>query len=310
MPEKLYTSRNIEYSVVRYKGCPKGKASFSFYCDTPVPNGAYASIQVGAVLPGNLWCPNIISPHPSIPSSLFMPYLVVTDLRSEDVVIGDLNGTPYRQYKFTAEGWLSDIENSDVVSSIISYTVNAEKKDDNIIIYSASIETISAKDNNNEITLLFNIGDDIQVPNVPIPLTCESYKANDGFDEFQREAWTIVYECSGVLPASTSDALPDEEEQDLSYELNGSTVRTIAGELLVLRRSQTPITKKTVIAYSNTEEPIYPPGTECHEGIALSENVVRETKSYKNITGVDIHGNDIFTVEKTQYYRHEIEVEL
>ena len=69
----------------------------------------------------------------------------------------------------------------------------------------------------------------------------------------------------------------------------------------MLRRSETPITRKTLIAYSESSEPVYPLGSESSGGLILSDKVVKETKEILN--------SETGEVETQIYYRHEIEVE-
>lgn len=294
MAEKLYNSRSFEYSVLSYQGSPEGKASFTFFADTPVPN----EISIGKRISGERICPRTISPHPSNGQNINVPDLIVTDIHSEDVILGELNGTPYRQFKITVDGWLST-KNDSGSTYVVSYTVNAERKDNGDILYTATIETISILNGDNQIQKFCDIGNSVSVPNVSVPLICISYKFNDGLDDFKRYVWTGIYEFSALIPASVE--LPEETEQNLSYELNGVTVRTIAGELLVLRRSENPIVKKTIVAYSNNTNPIYTPGEACHDGIAMSDKIVEETKEYWDVNSAEF-------VTSVQY-RHEIEVE-
>ena len=103
--------------------------------------------------------------------------------------------------------------------------------------------------------------------------------------------WQISVD--GVLQEEA--ALPDNEVS-WAYEINGSTVRTVSGELIALRRSKTPITKKTFTVFTDTEDMIITPGDAYQGGIALSENVIKE----------DIKVDGVVT---GCYYRHNIEVE-
>ena len=198
-----------------------------------------------------------------------------------------------------------DENNYDDTSPIITnYSVNAEETDTGDTSFTASVTTINGGDIP---TLLVDISDSLEIPNIPVPLVCNSYKFTDGTDEFKRKIWTVTYECSAIVPADTSSSgtLPQEEQLDISYELNGTTTRSVSGEFIVLRRSQTPITKKTVIAYSQTPDPIYSIGSECYGGIAISDKVSKETKEIlQSDSNTGTSSITTFT-----YYRHEIEVE-
>ena len=103
--------------------------------------------------------------------------------------------------------------------------------------------------------------------------------------------WEITIEGS-----SSGTSLPDSETS-ITYELNGSTVRSVSGEFIALRRSDTPITKKSITVYSDSPEPIATPGETYEGGIVTSENIIKE--SIKNNGGLS-----------ASYYKHSIEVEL
>ncbi|MBQ3586171.1 MAG: hypothetical protein II964_05590 [Synergistaceae bacterium] len=94
-----------------------------------------------------------------------------------------------------------------------------------------------------------------------------------------------------------------ETEIVVSREINGSTVRTVAGDLVALRRSVTPIRKKTFTIYTQDDTAITTPGSfydygndDVVDGIVLSENISKET----------IKNNGVVTAS---YYKHVIEVE-
>ena len=111
--------------------------------------------------------------------------------------------------------------------------------------------------------------------------------------------WSVVIE--GSRGGSSSDgsgettSLP-ETEAVITYEINGSTVRSITGEFIALRRSLTPITKKSITVYTHTVDPVATPGSIYSGGIVTSENISQET----------VKNNGIVT---GSYYRHVIEVE-
>ena len=100
-----------------------------------------------------------------------------------------------------------------------------------------------------------------------------------------------------TIEGSEADASLPVSESSISYELNGSTVRSVSGEFIALRRSVHPITKKTFTVYSDSHEPISTPGEAYEGGIVTSENIVQET----------IKNNGVLSAS---YYKHSIEVEL
>lgn len=254
----------------------------------------------------------------------------ITDIHVEDVVIGELNGIPYRQYKLTAEGYsqwspcsiaISELaEHPDAPPQIIEYRVDAALLDNGDILFSASIHAINPDENQlkgkeDPIFIIGNdeknpIGKSITVPCIPIDLTCTNYKLWKENDDFDKPYWNIEYQCSGIFPASRSDELPDEIVGELSYGLNGTTLRSVSGSLIDTRHSENIIGRKKVIAYSLNVEPVYTLGSECSGGVAMSDIAHKETKSCWQSTDRwdQDTGEEIFEVTELTLYRHEIEV--
>ena len=109
--------------------------------------------------------------------------------------------------------------------------------------------------------------------------------------------WEITIEGSQAGNPSGDDeqGLPNSETT-ITYEINGSTVRSVSGEFIALRRSQNPITKKSIVIYSNSDTAITTPGSTYEGGIVTSVNISKET----------IKNNGVVTAS---YYEHSIEVE-
>ena len=174
-------------------------------------------------------------------------------------------------------------------SSDTKYSFNIENNNDGITVYSGSVEESYSGDTPN-ITL--QIGDKFSIPFAG-ELTCTKIKANDEYDDNGVHKWLVV--CEGARSGNSDSGSGDlpENEETISYEINGSTVRSVAGELIALRRSATPITKKSITVYSRTNTAIATLGTIYQGGIAISENISREKVN-----------------NSSYYYRHEIEVEI
>ena len=170
------------------------------------------------------------------------------------------------------------------------YSFNIENNNDGVTVYSGSVEESCSGDTPN-ITL--SIGDTFSIPFAG-ELTCTKIKANDEYDDDGTHKWLVVCEGSrsGSPSEDGSETLPENEES-ISYEINGTTVRSVAGEFIALRRSTTPITKKSITIYSSTVTAITTPGAQYQGGIAISENISREKIN-----------------NSSYYYRHEIEVEV
>ena len=157
-------------------------------------------------------------------------------------------------------------------SSNTKYSFNIENNNDGVTVYSGSVEESYSGDTPN-ITL--QIGDKFSIPFAG-ELTCTKIKANDEYDDNGVHKWLVV--CEGARSGNSDSGSGDlpENEETISYEINGSTVRSVAGELIALRRSATPITKKSITVYSRTNTAIATLGTLYQGGIAISENISRE----------------------------------
>lgn len=179
--------------------------------------------------------------------------------------------------------------------SKVQYSFDIETNSDGVTIYSGTKE-ISYHGNSPSPGI--DLGDTFSVPVVGT-LTCTKVRgSDDGADN-----WTFVIEGSrggaessgGEGQQGGQSSLPDNE-LSTSYEINGVTVRTVTGDIIVLRRSENPITKKSITQYTDSENSITSPGGTYEGGIVISENVVKETIKNDNV------------VIRT-YYKHTIEVE-
>ena len=187
------------------------------------------------------------------------------------------------------------------------YSFSIEQNSDGIYVYSgtkeftsaASTSTNGTSDNDNP-RYGVKVGETFNVPEVGT-LTCTNVRgAEDGSGN-----WTYILEGSrvgddgegggdgGDEPAVQE--LPDDEVS-VSYELNGTTVRTVDGELIALRRSEEPILRKSIVTYSTSGSPLTVLGDSYKGGIAISESIIKET--------VTVDGS-----VKSSHYKHTIEVE-
>ena len=190
--------------------------------------------------------------------------------------------------KWTVIYEASDKKDDAQPSAGTKYSFDIENNSDGVLVYSGTAEIVSDQEN---FSPSVNVGETFDVPVIG-SVTCSEVRAsNDGTG-----LWTCVIE--GVRVGDGEDDTPSlpDEEVSLSYELNGSSVRTVAGELVVLRRSSTPIIRKTITAYSDDGVPLAVLGDTYKGGTALSENIIKET----------IRNNGVITAT---YYKHSIEVE-
>lgn len=210
------------------------------------------------------------------------PLLKVSKVSIKDNVIGQEFGKVKRQWQIIIEG-----STSSPTSSNIKYNFTIEANEN-----SGSMEVTNK---GNAPALSLKIGDKFNIPGIG-EVTCSKVSGSDDYDENGSHVWTVTYEGSTKVKNADSDTELPENELTTSYELNGLTVRSVAGEFIALRKSTTPITKKSIVVYSNSVSPIVEIGSAYEGGIAISENISK----------VEIKNDDVVT---NSYYKHEIEVE-
>ena len=310
MPDGLYMSFNQEFSGNNeYPStliCPS--VSYSFWSDTPD-----ISFQVGQSL---LWNDVLTaqikgnydtSTIPAIDDIEAEYNFIITKIHISDEVIGERNGYPFRQWLVTLDGYLNNnqaIQPEDETAPeviINSYSVDVEKLDNEDTLFQISIETINY---GKEPVIICSIGDTeassaffSDIPGAPLPFTCTSYSYSDSFNELNMHVWTVVYKGFALLPhEQEGDDEQDDEDTSTSYEINGSVVYTVDGDIIALRRSEAPIMKKNVTKYTDSIDRITTPGAVYQGGIVLSESIIKETI------------NSSYAVAKS-YYKHTIEIE-
>ena len=211
--------------------------------------------------------------------------LNVKKVNISDNVIGELNGKPFRQWQVVIEGSSEEQGTGSSDTNIkYNFSVSAEET-------SGSMEVMNK---GNAPTLSLEIGDSFNVPGLG-SVKCTSIKASNSYNDNGVQTWSVTYE--GVTSSSNSDSgSSSSDDETISYELNGVTVRTVAGEFLALRRSTTPIKKQTFTITNNSANLITTIGGIYKGGTVTSENIVKETTK---VNGV---------VTKTSY-KHTIETE-
>ena len=184
----------------------------------------------------------------------------------------------------------NDAQSQELPDTNIKYSLSIENNSDGVTIYSGTKEFSCSGETP---TPDINIGDKFSLPLVG-ELTCTKILSSNN----DANSWTVTIEGSrGGAETDDDDehGLP-ENETVINYEINGSTVRSVAGEFIALRRSETPITKKTITVYTSTIDALAVPGSTYEGGIVTSENISKET----------IKNNSVVTAT---YYKHSIEVE-
>ena len=210
------------------------------------------------------------------------PLLNVSKVSIKDNVIGVEAGKVKRQWQITVEGSTGTSTNSDIK---YNFTIEANEN-------SGSMEVIN-KGSAPAITL--RIGDKFNIPGIG-QVTCSKVNGSDSYDDNGSHVWSVTYEGSTKVKNYDADSELPDNELTVSYEINGSTVRSVAGELIVLRRSATPITKKNFTVYTDSVNPVVTIGSTYNDGIVLSESISHEV----------IKSDGVVT---NSYYKHDIEVE-
>lgn len=148
---------------------------------------------------------------------------------------------------------------------------------------------------------LFDVGDTFSpIPDGPV-LTVRKVNITDkvigiNAGEFVRQ-WQISVEGDNSLTASGSSSSLPNDELSVSYELNGTTARTVDGDFIALRRSLIPIKRTSITVCSDSQEALTIPGNTYETyGTVVSENIVKETIKKDNV------------IVRT-YYKHTIEAE-
>ncbi len=209
------------------------------------------------------------------------PTLTVEKVSIRDNVVGELFGKPVRQWQVTVEG-SNNSSGSAGTHVKYNFNISAEGK-------SGTMEVTNTGDTP---SITLQIGYVFYVPGIDL-VYCSNVKGSDDYDDNGVHVWTVIYE--GTDKQQVSASLP-ETEIATTYEINGATVRTVAGEFVALRRSETPITKKSITLYQETDTAVTSPGATYEGGIVTSVNISKET----------IKNNGVVTAT---YYKHQIEVE-
>lgn len=176
----------------------------------------------------------------------------------------------------------------------VKYTFLIEQNNDGIIKTTGTMQVTNTGDTP---SITINVGDEFSVPGIG-SVTCTKVNGSDDINSDNAHEWTILYEGARVQAAEGGEIeleLPQNEEV-VSYELNGVTTRSVSGEFIVLVRSGTPVTKKSITLYTSSAEQITTIGSAYLGGIAISEQITKETQKTDGI-------------EIGTYYRHDIEVE-
>ena len=256
MADKLYNSHSLEKTSDEISG------SLTIWRDTPT-----SPYEIG----------DSFSPVDGVT-------LNVKKVNISDNVIGELNGKPFRQWQVVIEGSSEEQGSSGDTNIKYNFSVSNDET-------SGSMEVTNK---GSSPTLTLEIGDNFNVPGLG-SIKCTSIKASNSYNENGVQTWSVTYE--GVTGSnSSSSGSSSSDDETISYEFNGVTVRTVAGEFLALQRSNTPIKKQTFTVINKSADSFANIGSSYKGGTVISESIVKETTK---VNGV---------VTKTQY-KHTIETE-
>ena len=243
MADELYNSYSIEKTADEISG------SLTIWEDEP--NSPY---DIG----------DTFSPVPGVT-------LNVKKVNISDNVIGKLNGKPFRQWQVVIEG--SSEEQGDGGTNIkYNFSVSAEET-------SGSME-VTNKGSAPSLTL--EIGDKFNVPGLG-DVKCTSIKASNSYNENGVQTWNVTYEGVTSSANSSGSSGSTSDDETISYELNGVTVRTVAGEFLALRRSAAPIKKGSYTITNNSSTPLTTPGNKYNSETVISESITKESTKVNGV---------------------------
>ena len=235
------------------------------------------------------------------------PALKVTRVSISDEVIGTRMGKPVRQWHIEVESDGTVTGGGDETTRA-RWTFEKSKDDDGLTHMSGSVELIIDGDDPSPFSM--ELGDTFgsKLTDVPIEdmksLKCTRVSASDEWTDKGVRRWTVTYDGAKVAPASGDILVPTDTEETISYEINGRTTRAVDGTFVVLKRSSSPVERRSLVRYWEEEsggKNKTTLGSAYEElgielGIVVSERVTKETIKENGV----VIGS---------YWRHDIEVE-
>ena len=211
----------------------------------------------------------------------------------------EYTGSGAHKWNVTYEGARTTGGGGDTGDTNVKYTFLIEKSDDGITKHTGTMEVTNT---GTSPSITVQVGGSFSVPGVGT-VTCTKVSGGDTYTDSGAHKWTITYEGARVEAGSgggsgDNPTLPESKEE-ITYEINGTTTRSVSGEFIVLRRSTTPVIKKSLTVYNNSALRLTTPGSAYADtdAVAVSETVAKEEQK---VNGVTIGS----------YYRHEISLEV
>ena len=184
-----------------------------------------------------------------------------------------------RKWTVVFEGVEAKEDETSEDSGTVRYSHSTERDSNGVLSTTVSKQYSVTAEN---LAAVPNVGDSFSIPNLAGTFTCTKVtKDNDSSN-----LWTVTLEGASSEAGGGDDDgtsnLP-ENEISTSQEINGLTARSVSGEFIVLRRSETPITRKNITLYTETEKTIFSVGSEYEGGIITSISTSKETVNYPSL---------------------------
>lgn len=176
-----------------------------------------------------------------------------------------------------------------------TYSLEMHNNDNGLKYYRGSMTVVKFDESDNGPTISPELGGNLSI--FGVTLKCTRISKNDDYESNGKRRWTITYEGAAIDETSGDNGVPSgEDEGSESESLNGITTRSVDGVFVVLMRSNTPVTKKTIVKYFSDNTSRAAPGGTYEGGTVIS---YRKTKQVIKENGQTLH----------TYWRHEIELE-
>ena len=212
----------------------------------------------------------------------------VTGLSISDQVIGKaFDGSLRRLWRITVTGDES-IPGGGV--DTVNYSFSKAKDDRGIVIISGSMTKTSTSEHP---PVMPNIEDKFIVPYIG-EVTCTKVNGTQSAPPGEQPSWSITVDGSA---AEIEDAIDmPEEEESVDYTPNGVITRDVAGNMVVLLRSNTPRKTTRMTRYTASGTPLAVQGGIYNGMICVGESIAAESIK---VDGVKI----------SDFFRHDLSLE-
>jgi hypothetical protein len=237
----------------------------------------------------SFWLPTPASPYDLGDSFSPIPggtAIQVTDVSISEQVIGKQpGGSLKRLWKITVTG----DEESSSGSTTVNYSFSRENAEQGYELVRGSMTKTSTS---TSAPTMPAIGDTFAVPYIG-NVKCTKVNGTQEAPPGDTPSWSITVEGATVI--IPEDFAPEGDES-VEYTPNGVVTRDVAGNMVVMLRSSTPKTAKSITVYNDSATRLTTLGQLYQGMIATSERIVKENIM---VDGVKI----------AEFYQHEISTE-